>query len=138
MMTMIGRVALSGMCAGIALYVAVRSDNEAIQASAALTSSCLLGFSVTSLVLERQRERKTRESNADAYLELLRQMNAQQPPLLPQQPKVCQGCRHYHGRTYGGNLLVCGMHPFGAEGEHCSDWEDQHVERSDSEPPSSL
>lgn len=135
MMTMIGRVALSGMCAGIALYVAVRSDNEAIQASAALTSSCFLGFSVTSLVLERQRERKTRESNADAYLELLRQMNAQQPPLLPQQPNVCQGCRHYHGRSYGGNLLVCAMHPFGADGEHCSDWEDQHADRSDSDPP---
>jgi hypothetical protein len=133
MTTMIGRVALSGMCAGLALYVAVRSDNEAIQATAALTSSCLLGFSVTSLVLERQRERKNRESNADAYLELLRQMNTQQPPLLPQQPAVCQGCRHYHGRVYGGNLLVCAMHPYGAEGEHCSDWEDQQSNRAGSE-----
>lgn len=128
---MIGRVALSGMCAGIALYIAVRSDNEAIQATAALTSSCFLGFSVTSLVLERQRERKSRESNADAYLELLRQMNTQQPPLFPQQPDICQGCRHYHGRIYGGNLLVCAMHPHGAEGEHCYDWEDQDTNRSE-------
>lgn len=132
-MTMIGRVALSGMCAGIALYIAVRSDNEAIQATAALTSSCFLGFSVTSLVLERQRERKSRESNSntDAYLELLRQMNTQQSSLLPQQPKVCQGCSHYHGRVYGGNLLVCGMHPYGADGEHCHDWEAQDVSRSE-------
>lgn len=130
-MTMIGRVALSGMCAGIALYIAVRSDHEAIQATAALTSSCFLGFSVTSLVLERQRERKSRESNTDAYLELLRQMNTQQVPLLPQQPSVCQGCCHYHGRVYGGNLLVCGMHPHGAEGEHCHDWEAQDASRSE-------
>lgn len=132
MTTMIGRVALSGLCAGIALYVAVRSDNEAIQATAALTSSCFLGFSVTSLVLERQRERKTRESNTDAYLELLRQMNTQQHSLLPQQPSVCQGCRHYHGRVYGGNFLVCAMHPYGAESEHCNDWEAQDKERSES------
>lgn len=137
MMTMIGRVALSGMCAGIALYVAVRSDNEAIRATAALTSSCFLGFSVTSLALERQRERKSRESNADAYLELLRQMNTQPPPLSPQQPKVCQGCCHYHGRTYGGNLLVCGMHPYGVDGDECSDWEDQNIARPDSNQPNS-
>jgi hypothetical protein len=22
-------------------------------------------------------------------------------------------CRHYHGQVYGGNLLVCAMHPYG-------------------------
>lgn len=36
---------------------------------------------------------------------------------------VCRGCKHYHGQVYGGNLLVCGMHPYGAEGESCPDWE---------------
>jgi hypothetical protein len=124
MATMIGKVALSGMCAGIALYVAVRSDNQAIQATAALTSSCLLGFSVTTLALERHRERKTREANTDVYLELLRQMNTQpHRPAAPKQPDVCQGCCHYHGKMYGGNLLVCAMHPYGADGDQCHDWE---------------
>lgn len=33
-------------------------------------------------------------------------------PWLNQHP-VCIGCRHYHGQSYGGNLLVCAMHPYG-------------------------
>jgi len=36
---------------------------------------------------------------------------------------ACIGCHHYHGQVYGGNLLVCGMHPYGWEGENCPDWE---------------
>ncbi|MDY6784135.1 MAG: hypothetical protein SW833_16580 [Cyanobacteriota bacterium] len=36
---------------------------------------------------------------------------------------ACMGCRHYHGRAYSGNLLVCGMHPYGWDGRHCPDWE---------------
>jgi len=41
----------------------------------------------------------------------------------PQQHPACVGCRHYHGQVYGGNLLVCGMHPYGWEAENCPDWE---------------
>jgi uncharacterized protein CbrC (UPF0167 family) len=33
-------------------------------------------------------------------------------PLINQHP-VCVGCRHYHGQTYSGNLLICAMHPYG-------------------------
>ncbi|MEH1824962.1 MAG: hypothetical protein V7L22_06280 [Nostoc sp.] len=36
---------------------------------------------------------------------------------------ACIGCSHYHGQVYGGNLLVCGMHPHGCEDENCPDWE---------------
>lgn len=36
---------------------------------------------------------------------------------------ACVGCRHYHGQVYGGNLLVCGMHPYGWEEEKCPDWQ---------------
>ncbi|MGB5970666.1 MAG: hypothetical protein WBG70_20305 [Spirulinaceae cyanobacterium] len=36
---------------------------------------------------------------------------------------ACIGCRHYHGHIYNGNLLVCGMHPYGWEEESCPDWE---------------
>jgi hypothetical protein len=36
---------------------------------------------------------------------------------------ACVGCRNYHGQAYGGTLLVCGMHPYGWEGEKCPDWE---------------
>lgn len=43
-------------------------------------------------------------------------------PLLAQHP-ACVGCRHFHGQVYGGNLLICGMHPYGAEGDRCPDWE---------------
>ncbi|OCQ98507.1 hypothetical protein BCD67_08085 [Oscillatoriales cyanobacterium USR001] len=43
-------------------------------------------------------------------------------PSATQQP-ACQGCRNYHGHVYGGNLLVCGMHPLGVESNSCPDWE---------------
>ncbi|BAZ37365.1 hypothetical protein NIES4101_32860 [Calothrix sp. NIES-4101] len=36
---------------------------------------------------------------------------------------ACIGCKHYHGNAYGGNLLVCGMHPSGYEDIICPDWE---------------
>lgn len=41
-----------------------------------------------------------------------------------EQNSACLGCRHYHGQVYGGNLLVCGMHPYGWEGSNCPDWEE--------------
>ena len=37
---------------------------------------------------------------------------------------ACIGCRHYHGRSYGGNLLVCGMHPYGWDDNNCPDWQE--------------
>ncbi len=37
---------------------------------------------------------------------------------------ACIGCRHYHGKSYNGNLLVCAMHPYGSEDTSCIDWED--------------
>ncbi len=36
---------------------------------------------------------------------------------------ACMGCRNYNGTTFGGNLLVCGFHPYGWDGENCPDWE---------------
>jgi len=41
----------------------------------------------------------------------------------PIQQPACKGCRNYHGQVYGGNLLVCGMHPMGVESDSCPDWE---------------
>lgn len=49
------------------------------------------------------------------------------PPSATQNP-ACIGCQHYHGQTYGNNLLVCGMHPYGWEGENCPDWESDRFE----------
>lgn len=43
-------------------------------------------------------------------------------PILNEHP-ACVGCRHYHGQSYGGNMLVCGMHPYGWESEKCPDWQ---------------
>ncbi|USR89677.1 hypothetical protein NEA10_12390 [Phormidium yuhuli AB48] len=36
---------------------------------------------------------------------------------------ACIGCQHYHGQRYDDTLLVCGMHPYGWDGENCPDWE---------------
>ena len=35
---------------------------------------------------------------------------------------ACVDCTNYHGQSYNGNLLVCGMHPNGYEGDSCPDW----------------
>lgn len=39
---------------------------------------------------------------------------------------ACIGCIHYDGSAYGGNLLVCGMHPYGCEQITCADWEGEN------------
>jgi hypothetical protein len=44
---------------------------------------------------------------------------------------ACVGCRHYHGQAYGGNLLVCGMHPSGCEDDSCPDWEAESFDSSE-------
>lgn len=43
-------------------------------------------------------------------------------PWLQNHP-TCVGCKNYHGGTYGESELVCGMHPYGPDGESCEDWE---------------
>lgn len=76
-----------------------------------------------------QRLQEIFEPIADLYLELEQlagngdlgftytvEPNAQSHP-------ACIGCNHYHGQIYSGNLLVCGMHPYGWETQHCPDWE---------------
>jgi hypothetical protein len=49
-------------------------------------------------------------------------LNPKIEPSLETHP-ACLGCLNYHGRIYNGNLLVCGMHPYGWDGEICPDWE---------------
>ncbi|PSR19240.1 hypothetical protein C8255_03235 [filamentous cyanobacterium CCP3] len=50
-------------------------------------------------------------------------INSTVEPLLQNYP-ACVGCRNFCGQTYGGNTLVCAMHPFGpAEERHCPDWD---------------
>ena len=39
----------------------------------------------------------------------------------PEKNPACMGCMHYHGQAYGGNLLVCAMHPHGWDDENCPD-----------------
>ena len=41
----------------------------------------------------------------------------------PKKYPACVGCSNYHGHSYGGNLLVCAMHPYGWENENCPDWQ---------------
>jgi hypothetical protein len=33
----------------------------------------------------------------------------------------CRGCQDFHGRSYGNEFLVCGMHPYGYESGPCPD-----------------
>ncbi|MBD2495310.1 hypothetical protein [Nostoc sp. FACHB-280] len=43
----------------------------------------------------------------------------------PEQNPACVGCNNYHGQVYGGNLLVCAMHPHGWDDQTCPDWEQE-------------
>ncbi|MGD1854811.1 MAG: hypothetical protein ACFB2W_11225 [Leptolyngbyaceae cyanobacterium] len=43
-------------------------------------------------------------------------------PWLQNHPK-CAGCSYYHGESYGGEILVCALHPTGPEQETCPDWD---------------
>lgn len=49
-------------------------------------------------------------------------INPKVEPSLEKHP-ACIGCSHYHGRIYGENLLVCGMHPYGWDDRNCPDWQ---------------
>ncbi|OLP17893.1 hypothetical protein BST81_12605 [Leptolyngbya sp. 'hensonii'] len=65
----------------------------------------------------------------EALIEFEWQVNADLGPLesptdpLQNQHAACVGCQHYHGQSYGGTMLVCGMHPYGWDGDRCPDWE---------------
>lgn len=39
---------------------------------------------------------------------------------------ACVDCLNYNGSVYGGNLLVCGMHPYGCNSDTCTDWEGEN------------
>lgn len=54
------------------------------------------------------------DEDIDLYL------NPKVEPTLEKHP-ACIGCANYHGRVYGGNLLVCAMHPYGWEDDNCPD-----------------
>jgi hypothetical protein len=50
------------------------------------------------------------------YYEPHREATAEHQP-------ACVGCRNYNGSMFGGNLLVCGFHPYGWQEGQCPDWE---------------
>jgi hypothetical protein len=44
----------------------------------------------------------------------------------PEQNPACIGCTNYHGQVYGGNLLVCAMHPHGWDDKNCPDHQENY------------
>ena len=42
-------------------------------------------------------------------------------PSFPKLHPLCVTCRHLYGRTHGGVVLVCAMHPTGPDGDTCED-----------------
>jgi hypothetical protein len=120
---MTGKTIIGSICAGFALLIAVRSHNQTIQTTASVAGSSLLGYTATAFLLDCKRQQKSRRADAEAYLEFLRQVNQERMAEALKKPSACRGCCHYHGHTYGGNLLVCAMHPYGVEEAHCPDWQ---------------
>lgn len=35
----------------------------------------------------------------------------------------CRNCTYFYGKTHALGALVCAVHPYGPEDEHCPDWE---------------
>jgi hypothetical protein len=56
------------------------------------------------------------------YYEPHREATAEHQP-------ACVGCRNYNGSMFGGNLLVCGFHPYGWQEGQCPDWEGDENDR---------
>jgi hypothetical protein len=56
------------------------------------------------------------------YYEPHREATAEHQP-------ACVGCRNYNGSMFGGNLLVCGFHPYGWQEGQCPDWEGDEKDR---------
>ncbi|KAB8333597.1 hypothetical protein SD80_012430 [Scytonema tolypothrichoides VB-61278] len=52
-------------------------------------------------------------------------------------PVACQGCKNYHGRYYGGTILICGIHPYGWNGDNCPDYQSWITEESTEKSSSS-
>lgn len=51
-------------------------------------------------------------------LQMLRQAGR-----IKSRPAACEGCANYHGETYGGNRLICAIHPHGVgEETSCGDF----------------
>ena len=40
---------------------------------------------------------------------------------------ACIGCSNYHGHSYNGEVLICGMHPYGWSEKNCPDWSQKRV-----------
>lgn len=72
----------------------------------------------------RERQPETEEFFSDLFLDDSEFFNPKVEPTSETHP-ACIGCRHYHGRIYSGNLLVCGIHPYGWEDRDCPDWENR-------------
>ncbi|MFM7423750.1 MAG: hypothetical protein ACKO7W_01900 [Elainella sp.] len=125
---MTGKTALGSFCAGLALLIATRSPNPTAQAAASMAGAGLLGYTVTALIIDANKQQKSRLADAEAYLEFLRQMNQERQSEQP--PQACQGCCHYHGQTYGGQRLICAMHPYGVETTVCPDWQSGDTDRN--------
>jgi hypothetical protein len=51
---------------------------------------------------------------------------ATKPMPDPATHPACIGCLNYNGSDYGGNLLVCGMYPYGCGSQICADWEGEN------------
>ncbi|AFY95425.1 OmpH family outer membrane protein [Chamaesiphon minutus] len=48
------------------------------------------------------------------------------PVADPATHPACVGCINYNGTVYGGNMLVCGIYPYGCGSDTCADWEGEN------------
>jgi predicted phage tail protein len=48
------------------------------------------------------------------------------PMADPATHPACVGCINYNGTVYGGNLLVCGIYPYGCNSDTCADWQGEN------------
>jgi len=112
-------VLISGLA--LALFGFWGAPADWLKGVAVMMGSGCVSYATAALLLRQDRERAARAEAAEAYLQFLRHMD--EIPIQPSlRPASCRGCRHYHGKHYGGVQLVCAMHPHGVEGEDCADW----------------
>ena len=78
-----------------------------------------------------QTQRMQQHSSQETTRRILDEFHESLVSAQPAKPLACKGCKYYDGSSFGGNLLICGIHPFGPGDESdptkrptsCQDWE---------------
>lgn len=89
---------------------------------AVATSTTVLYLMIIDRIIKLEKLEQERQQ-VDTDLELMLAKELMKRKQLEEcRPKACKNCIDYYGISYGGNVLICGIHPSGVDTDKCPDW----------------